>query len=70
MKLVIQIPCYNEESTLAITLSQLPKSINGFDEIKVLIIDDGSTDKESNKQTHGGGNERSTRGYQANNYGE
>lgn len=45
MKLVIQIPCYNEEETLAITLSQLPKSIDGIDEIKILVIDDGSSDK-------------------------
>jgi glycosyltransferase involved in cell wall biosynthesis len=44
MKLVIQIPCYNEEETLAITLQQLPKSLNGIDEIKVLVIDDGSSD--------------------------
>lgn len=45
MKLVIQIPCYNEEKTLAIALEALPKSIEGIDEIEVLIIDDGSTDK-------------------------
>ncbi|MFA7658571.1 MAG: glycosyltransferase family 2 protein [Candidatus Gastranaerophilaceae bacterium] len=45
MKLVIQIPCYNEEKTLAITLSQLPKHIDGIDEIQVLVIDDGSEDK-------------------------
>lgn len=45
MKLIIQIPCYNEESTLALTLSELPKKIDGIDEIKVLVIDDGSTDK-------------------------
>ena len=45
MKLIIQIPCYNEESTLAITLSELPKEIDGIDEIQVLIIDDGSMDK-------------------------
>lgn len=45
MKLVIQIPCYNEEKTLAIALSELPKSIEGIDEIQVLVIDDGSTDK-------------------------
>jgi len=44
MKLVIQIPCYNEESALPITLSQLPKTIEGIDEIHVLVIDDGSTD--------------------------
>lgn len=45
MKLVIQIPCYNEEETLAITLQALPKSIQGIDEIQILVIDDGSTDK-------------------------
>ena len=45
MKLIIQIPCYNEESTLAITLAELPKKIDGIDEIQVLIIDDGSIDK-------------------------
>lgn len=45
MKLIIQIPCHNEEETLAITLSQLPKAIEGIDEIQVLVIDDGSTDK-------------------------
>lgn len=48
MKLVIQIPCYNEESTLAVTLRDLPKTINAhpeITEIQVLIIDDGSTDK-------------------------
>lgn len=45
MKLLIQIPCYNEEETLAITLNDLPKSIDGIDEIEVLVIDDGSKDK-------------------------
>ena len=45
MKLVIQIPCYNEEKTLAIALTDLPKHIDGIDEIQVLIIDDGSEDK-------------------------
>lgn len=45
MKLVIQIPCYNEEATLAVALKDLPKSIEGIDEIDVLVIDDGSTDK-------------------------
>lgn len=45
MKLVIQIPCYNEEESLPVTLGDLPESIDGIDEIEVLIIDDGSTDK-------------------------
>lgn len=45
MKLVIQIPCYNEEAVLPVTLEALPKKIDGIDEIEVLIINDGSTDK-------------------------
>jgi glycosyltransferase involved in cell wall biosynthesis len=44
MKLIIQIPCYNEESTLPMTLRRLPSRIEGVDEIEVLIINDGSTD--------------------------
>ena len=45
MKLVIQIPSYNEEKSLPITLNDLPKHIDGIDEIEVLIIDDGSKDR-------------------------
>ena len=45
MKLIIQIPCYNEENSLPITLKALPKQIFGIDEIEILVIDDGSTDK-------------------------
>lgn len=44
MKLVIQIPCYNEAETLPATLGDLPKSISGIDSIEVLVIDDGSDD--------------------------
>ncbi len=44
MKLVIQIPCYNEEETLPVTINALPKHIDGIDEIEILIINDGSTD--------------------------
>lgn len=44
-KLIIQIPCYNEESTLPETLESLPKHLPGIDEIEVLIIDDGSRDQ-------------------------
>jgi glycosyltransferase involved in cell wall biosynthesis len=44
MKLIIQIPCYNEERTLPQTLEDLPHSLPGIDEIEVLVIDDGSTD--------------------------
>ncbi len=45
MKLVIQIPCYNEEHTLPATFHDLPREIAGIDEIEVLVIDDGSTDR-------------------------
>jgi glycosyltransferase involved in cell wall biosynthesis len=44
MKLIIQIPCYNEAKILPKTLSQLPRTIDGFDAVEVLVIDDGSTD--------------------------
>lgn len=46
-KLIIQIPCFNEESTLLTTLNDLPKYIEGIDEIQVLVINDGSEDKSS-----------------------
>ena len=45
MKLIIQIPCLNEESTLPITLATLPRAVKGFDKVEWLIIDDGSTDQ-------------------------
>ena len=45
MKLIIQIPCLNEEHTLPKTLADLPKKIEGIDSIEILVIDDGSTDK-------------------------
>ena len=45
MKLIIQIPCYNEEDTLPLTLAELPRSLPGVDEIEYLVIDDGSTDR-------------------------
>ena len=44
MKLIIQIPCYNEADTLAIALADLPRKVHGFDSVEWLIIDDGSTD--------------------------
>ncbi len=44
MKLIIQIPCYNEAATLPDTIKQLPRQIQGFDQVEFLIIDDGSTD--------------------------
>jgi len=45
MKLIIQIPCLNEEKTLPVTLAGLPKSIPGIDVVETLVIDDGSTDR-------------------------
>ena len=43
-KLVIQIPAYNEAQTIAMALAELPRQIDGVDEIQVVVIDDGSTD--------------------------
>ena len=44
MKLIIQIPCYNEAETLAIALGALPREVEGFDKVEWLIINDGSID--------------------------
>ena len=44
MKLIIQIPCYNEAETLEVALNDLPKHIDGIDTIEYLIINDGSND--------------------------
>ena len=44
MKLIIQIPCYNEAETLALAVRDLPKQMDGIDTIEYLIINDGSTD--------------------------
>ncbi len=45
MKLIIQIPCYNEEATLGLTLSELPRHLPGIDQVEWLIINDGSCDR-------------------------
>ncbi len=45
MKLIVQIPCFNEEAQLPTTLAQLPRQVEGFDAVEWLIIDDGSTDR-------------------------
>jgi glycosyltransferase involved in cell wall biosynthesis len=45
VKLIIQIPCFNEESTLPLTLRELPRSVDGFDQVEWLVVDDGSTDR-------------------------
>jgi len=44
LKLIIQIPCYNEAETLGITLKTLPRNVSGFDIVEWLIVDDGCTD--------------------------
>lgn len=45
MKLIVQIPCFNEEATLPSTIADIPKKIDGIDEIEILVIDDGSSDR-------------------------
>jgi len=45
MKLIIQIPCYNEEKTLPVTLKDIPRNYEGIKKVEILIINDGSTDK-------------------------
>jgi glycosyltransferase involved in cell wall biosynthesis len=45
MKLIIQIPCYDEEQTLPLTLADLPREVAGFDAVEWLVIDDGSSDR-------------------------
>jgi len=45
MKLIIQIPCYNEEKTLPVALAELPRIVEGFDTVEWLVIDDGSSDR-------------------------
>jgi len=45
MKLIVQIPCFNEEQTLPQTVADIPRQIDGVDEVEILIIDDGSTDR-------------------------
>lgn len=44
MKLIIQIPCYNESEVIAATLAVLPRSVDGFERVEVLVVDDGSRD--------------------------
>ena len=49
MKLVVQIPAYDEEATIARAIAALPRSVPGFDAVESLVIDDGSTDGTSEK---------------------
>jgi glycosyltransferase involved in cell wall biosynthesis len=54
MKLIIQIPCFNEEATLPATLADLPRTIEGVDAVEWLVIDDGSTDRTVEVAREGG----------------
>lgn len=45
MKLIVQIPCFNEEGQLPLTLSRLPREVPGFERVELLVIDDGSSDR-------------------------
>src|SRR5207248_3873451 len=45
MKLIIQIPCFNEEAQLPTTLAEVPRTVEGFDVVEWLVVDDGSTDR-------------------------
>jgi glycosyltransferase involved in cell wall biosynthesis len=54
MKLIIQIPCYDEEGTLPSTLADLPREIAGIDTVEWLVIDDGSTDRTVEVAREGG----------------
>ncbi len=48
MKVIIQIPCYNEEATLPATVHDLPKALPGVGDVEILVVDDGSVDKTCN----------------------
>src|SRR5688500_13890515 len=56
MKLIIQIPAYNEEATIAAALRDLPKKLDGITSIESLVIDDGSTDKTAEAARKAGAN--------------
>ena len=66
MKLIVQIPCLNEEATLGDVLASIPKKIKGFDSVEIVVIDDGSSDKTIEVARKAGVNtiirHRSTRG--------
>jgi len=45
VKLIVQIPCFNEEETLSLTVRDIPRKLKNIDQVEVLVVDDGSTDK-------------------------
>lgn len=54
MKLIVQIPCFNEEATLAQTIADIPRTIPGIDIVEILVINDGSSDQTANIATNSG----------------
>lgn len=54
MKLIVMIPAYNEEDSIASVIQEIPRSITGFDRVEVLVIDDGSTDRTAEKAKEAG----------------
>ena len=50
MKLIVQIPCLNEEETVGQTIRDIPREIPGIDRVEVLVIDDGSTDRSEERR--------------------
>lgn len=47
MKLIVQIPCFNEEQTLPATINDIPRQVPGIDQVEILVVDDGSSDRTS-----------------------
>src|SRR3989304_256611 len=47
VKLIVQIPCLNEEATLPVAIKAIPRKISGIDSVEILVIDDGSSDRTS-----------------------
>lgn len=54
MKLIVTIPAYNEEETIADVISEIPRNIEGVDSVQVLVLNDGSTDKTAEKAQKAG----------------
>jgi glycosyltransferase involved in cell wall biosynthesis len=54
VKLIILIPCYNEQETLPVTINDLPRDVSGFDQVEWLVVDDGSDDETSAIAVAGG----------------
>src|ERR1035437_7670973 len=54
MKLIINIPAYNEEEKIAETIKNIPRNFEGIDEVLIQVIDDGSTDKTASKAKEAG----------------